>query len=76
MKILLINPLYWTGGRIPLGYIKIASMPLGLGYIAAALEDAGFSARVLDMDMLSLHPADIGKKLAHFQPDIVGITSF
>ncbi len=76
LKILLINPLYWTGGRIPLGYIKIASMPLGLGYIAAALEEAGFSARILDMDMLGLRPADLEKRIAQFQPDIVGITSF
>ncbi len=59
-----------------MGYIKIAGMPLGLGYIAASLEDAGFSAKVLDMDMLGLHPGDLSKRLAQFQPDIVGITSF
>jgi anaerobic magnesium-protoporphyrin IX monomethyl ester cyclase len=76
LKILLINPHYWTGGRIPLGYMKIASIPLGLGYIAAYLDEAGFSARILDMDMLNLHPGDLNKRLAQFQPDIVGITSF
>jgi len=38
LKILLINPHYWTGGRIPLGYMKIASIPLGLGYIGAYLD--------------------------------------
>ena len=56
--------------------MKIASIPLGLGYIAAYLDEAGFSARILDMDMLNLHPGDLNKRLAQFQPDIVGITSF
>ncbi len=76
MRVLLINPSYWTGGRVPLGFIKVSSIPLGLGYIAAMLESIGVYTKVLDIDKLDIQPGYLEKKLNEFNPDIVGITSF
>ncbi len=72
----MINPLYWTGENTPLGFMKISSVPLGLGYIAAMLKSKSVSTKILDMDMLDLQIDDLKKKLDEFRPDIVGVTSF
>ncbi|MCZ7359772.1 MAG: radical SAM protein [Candidatus Methanoperedens sp.] len=76
LRVLLINPSYWTGGRIPLGFIKVSSIPLGLGYIGAMLESNGISTKILDLDKLDNQTEILERNLNEFSPDIVGITSF
>lgn len=51
MKVLLINPSYWTGNKKPLGYFSLSSVPLGLCYIAAALKAKGIESKILDMNI-------------------------
>ncbi len=76
MRVLLINPSYWTGGKLPLGFVKVSSVPLGLGYIAAMLESEAVKTKILDMDMSDIKIEDLKEKLDKFRPDMVGITSF
>lgn len=58
MKILLINPKSTTG--------KARWLPLGLGYIAAVLKEAGFTVKVMDGEITDMQD---------FMPDVVGISA-
>lgn len=58
MKVLLINPKSETG--------KARWLPLGLGYIAAVLKEAGFIVKVMDGDISGIQD---------FQPDVIGISA-
>lgn len=74
LKILLISP----PNRIEraLGELHpYAIPPLGLLYIAAALESKGFSSRVMDMRFKGMDQKKLEEKLDHMKPDLVGITS-
>ncbi len=67
MRVLLINPFY------PIS--ETPSPPLGLAYLAAALEEAGAEVRVLD---LVVHPYSeplLADLLEKFRPQIAGITA-
>ncbi|HKZ88122.1 MAG TPA: radical SAM protein [Candidatus Bathyarchaeia archaeon] len=48
--------------------------PLGLSYVAAALEKAGFEVQVLDNYLLKLPIADVKNLVKKLNPEIVGIT--
>lgn len=73
MKIVLINPPYGAlHGIAPQGF----SFPLGLGYIAAYLRQAGHTIRFFDLDPDRKPQELMWRKAAEFRPDIVGITSF
>lgn len=65
MKVLLINPPSNAPNPI---------MPLGLAYLAAALEEARIQVEVIDAWAEGYSIADIGKEVAKYEPDIVGIT--
>ena len=67
MRCLLINPFY------PLS--ENPSPPLGLAYLAAALEKAGVEVEILDFVVFPYIAADFRTKLAHFNPDIVAATA-
>jgi len=75
MKVLLIHPPYWTGGRKPLGYVRHSVIPLGLCYIGAMLEANGFGTGILDMHKLEMTMEDLEKRITKTKPDVVGITS-
>ncbi len=76
MKVMLINPSYWTGNKKPLGYFSLSSIPLGLCYIAAALKLKGIQSKVLDMNIAETSMDQLKEKLAQNSPDVVGITCF
>ncbi len=67
MRILLINPFY------PIS--ETPSPPLGLAYLAAALEEAGAEARVLDCVVHPYSEAMLRETLEAFNPAIVGATA-
>jgi len=67
MRILLINPFY------PIS--ETPSPPLGLAYLAAALETAGMEVRVLDLVVQPYSEEMLARVLAEFRPRIVGATA-
>ncbi len=75
-KILLINPPYTLEENF-LKLAKVSSLvqPLGLGYLAAVLENAGKTVKILDSPTLKYTITDILDEVKKFKPDIVGITS-
>jgi anaerobic magnesium-protoporphyrin IX monomethyl ester cyclase len=85
MKVLLINPpqLFYPGSDPPAG-----NLPLGLMYIAAVLERAGYKAEILDAFMTDASFLKLGdtlevgmpygkikEEIRRRKPDIVGISS-
>jgi len=66
-RVLLINPFY------PLS--ETPSPPLGLAYLAGALEAAGITVRILDLVVFPQTPNTIANVLEQFQPDVVGATA-
>ncbi len=67
MRCLLINPFY------PLS--ENPSPPLGLAYLAAALEHAGVVVKILDYVIFPYTIEGFQRELDRFQPDIVGATA-
>lgn len=67
MRVLLINPFY------PIS--ETPSPPLGLAYLAAALEAAGIEVRVLDWVVYPYSEAALAKVLDEFKPALAGLTA-
>lgn len=67
MRCLLINPFY------PLS--ENPSPPLGLAYLAAALEKSGLEVQILDFVVFPFIESDFRSMLERFKPDIVGATA-
>jgi radical SAM superfamily enzyme YgiQ (UPF0313 family) len=67
MRILLVNPFY------PIS--ETPSPPLGLAYLAAALEAAGMEVRVLDLVVRPYSEELLAEVLDEFRPGIVGATA-
>lgn len=55
---------------------SIVSVPLGLGYIAAVLENLGHKVSIVDGNALKLSEKDIVNKVLDEKPDIIGISCF
>lgn len=66
-RVLLINPFY------PIS--ETPSPPLGLAYLAGALEAAGVTVRILDLVVLPQNQTTLADVLEQFQPDVVGVTA-
>ena len=58
-----------------MGQMWCPNMPIGLAYLAAVLENAGCELTLFDCPALGLDHVSLGKKLASFEPDLVGITA-
>jgi radical SAM superfamily enzyme YgiQ (UPF0313 family) len=65
--VLLINPFY------PID--ETPSPPLGLAFLAGALEAAGCRVRILDLVVEAYHPERLQQLLDEFQPRLVGATA-
>jgi len=48
--------------------------PLGLGYLAAVLEQAGYTVDILDMDVMAWRGADLVRLVQARQPRVVGLS--
>ncbi|TRZ96184.1 radical SAM protein [bacterium] len=79
MKILLIrNHDYGDiNTRLPESLNKIRGVlpPLGLAYIAAVLEQAGYKVVIIDVPALNLTTQDLRRRIIEESPDIVGATT-
>lgn len=76
MRITLINPMV----QDPLGLMKDpkklepkTSPPLGLAYVAAALEEDDVEVEIVDIHAERMTIAELQDHIASFQPDVVGI---
>ena len=67
MRFLLINP-YYSISETP-------SPPLGLAYLAAALEKAGIEVKILDFVVFPYSRSYLASELKSFSPHLVGATS-
>lgn len=67
MRFLLVNPNY------PIS--ETPSPPLGLAYLAAALEQAGVDVRVLDFVIFPYDEAILAEQLRRFDPHFLGVTA-
>jgi anaerobic magnesium-protoporphyrin IX monomethyl ester cyclase len=67
MKVLLINPFY------PIS--ETPSPPLGLAYLAAALEQAGAAVKILDYVVYAYRKDKLQSVLKDFRPQIAGATA-
>jgi len=70
MKVLLINPPSWIHSKVHMDM----NPNLGLLYLAAVLEKAGYEVKVIDAECLRYTWKALRRKLEDEMPDIVGIT--
>ncbi|MFH1540805.1 MAG: radical SAM protein [Elusimicrobiota bacterium] len=78
MKIVLINPA-WTdtlGSFAQLGRERTYSPPLGLCYLAAALEKNGHTVEIIDAEVERLCLKEVLLKVENIKPNIIGINIF
>lgn len=68
-KVALVNPHY------PRGAPKSIFIPLGLGYLAAVLEENQYEVDVLDLQMIDPTVQQIESDLSKTDADIVGVTT-
>ena len=80
MKVVLINPPLsrFTINRINpiIKNLFYNSPPLGLGYLAAVLENSGHSVKIIDAAVENLSIDRTARKVKNISPDIIGITTF
>ena len=72
MKVLMINPPYFSSKY---KFIGLVAPPLGIGYIAAVLEQKGFDVEIIDSPALEMDLETLQKEMEKRSPDIVAITS-
>jgi len=76
MKILLIYPPDDLGiGNKRFNHVIDTGQPLGLGYIAAVLEQAGYEVEIVDAKAEVLSIKEILNKVSDFKPRIVGLSA-
>jgi len=70
MQVTLVNPPYPSGAHQHPAFI-----PLGIGYLAAVLEEKGHNINIIDCQALKLTHSDVENEIRKRKPDIVGVTS-
>lgn len=70
MQVTFVNPPYPAGSHRHPPFI-----PLGIGYLAAVLEQSGYDVNVIDCQALKLTLSEVENELRKRQPDVVGLTS-
>lgn len=71
MKVVLIYP---PGGYFAARWEESALPSLGLGYLAAYLEQNGVTCEIIDAHALHMKLSEIGAYLRDTSPDVVGVT--
>jgi anaerobic magnesium-protoporphyrin IX monomethyl ester cyclase len=74
-KVLLVNPPYVKKVYPALKKAPMVQIPLGLAYLAAALEEKKLSVEVLDANILYLSDAETVRRILESDADIVGFTA-
>jgi anaerobic magnesium-protoporphyrin IX monomethyl ester cyclase len=79
MRISLVNPPYTLedliGSSKSMKNVMNVLQPLGLGYVAAVLEEHGHEVSIEDCQCLGITHHDLTKELANDSPDLVGISA-
>lgn len=77
MKVILVNPPITLTERygMDIGDIGGHQAPLGLCYLAAFLEQRGFSVKLIDAEAEKLSNNEVIKRIGYFKPAAVGVTS-
>lgn len=75
MKVLLINPPYMPSERYgkDVGKFGPTNEPMGLAYLAAALEQNGDQVEILDTPALQMSTSDISRYVPQRDHDIIGV---
>jgi radical SAM superfamily enzyme YgiQ (UPF0313 family) len=73
MKVLLVNPPGISSKYKRDPFINFNSMPLGLAYIAAVLEQNNVQVEAVDCPTIELSSAQLAKHVERTQPDVVGV---
>ncbi len=60
---------------LSMGKMWCPNLPIGLAYLAAVIENAGYELSLIDCQALEIDHKMLASKLASFKPDVVGITS-
>ncbi|NQE53138.1 hypothetical protein C5S29_06055, partial [ANME-1 cluster archaeon GoMg3.2] len=68
---ILVNP---PGSKISVAFARKPTLPLGLAYIAAMLEQS-HSVKILDNYLENLNEEQLKKRISLVKPEIEGITS-
>ncbi|MFQ6125955.1 MAG: B12-binding domain-containing radical SAM protein [Candidatus Heimdallarchaeota archaeon] len=77
MKILLSTPPTQQGaGYKNDPFLQFYAPPLGLAYIAAVLEEAGYRPKILDAQSLGLSLKEFVDRVQRLRPDILGVQTF
>jgi anaerobic magnesium-protoporphyrin IX monomethyl ester cyclase len=73
MKLLLLHP---PNGIVYDGFSRasIKRLPIGITYLAAYLEEAGYEVGILDAEALEMNQEEIIKNIDSFHPNLLGIT--
>jgi radical SAM superfamily enzyme YgiQ (UPF0313 family) len=72
MKVMLINP---PDTASKYKFIGLVAPPLGIGYIAAVLEENDIDVKIIDGPALEIGWEDLENEIIKYSPDIVGITA-
>ena len=79
MKIQLIQPPQFDFGKnrrfLEEGPIVTYTMPVGLGYLASMLENAGHEVNIVDAYCMKSPWQELEEKIKKFSPEVIGITS-
>lgn len=75
MKVLLIYPRYSEISTSLSRILENKIPPLGLLYIAAALEQKGCEVKIIDAEEKKLNPEQLGEFVKNFDPRIIGIST-
>jgi radical SAM superfamily enzyme YgiQ (UPF0313 family) len=73
VKALLISPPPPPSRRIALGAQDRAMPPLGLGFVASALENAGHEVKIFDNNLFRIQLEELVGKVGRFSPEVIGI---
>ncbi|MEM1995068.1 MAG: radical SAM protein [Nitrososphaerales archaeon] len=73
---MLVNPPF-TLSECFRGFARVGSIqqPLGLAYVAAVLEEAGYNVKIIDSPVLGLSLQETVETVIRMRPDVVGITA-
>lgn len=73
MKVSLVNPPYLMNyGRLNVG--RNFNFPMGLGYVAACLEQAGHAVEILEPEISGMTDREMADHFREYRPDLVGFT--
>ena len=76
VKVVLVNPYVKAASTFPSGEFFECSAPnMGLAYLAAYVERAGFEVQIIDANALRMSSAQLEQALADAAPALVGVTA-